>query len=119
MLHVTPHTGPNVSLLVRVVSVLKRGSARLCFAFGCVGREDLAMTLLGMRNDGVRLLCWMRAWLLCWLVLHGESSKRLASPRNTKDRKHLQSTQSALPTHLTDQTPSTTERTARETHNTK
>ena len=26
------------------------------------------------------------------LVLHGESSKRLAPPRNTKDRKHLQST---------------------------
>ena len=37
------------------------------------------------------------------IVLHGESSKRLASPRNTKDRKHLQSTQSAKPTHLTDQ----------------
>ena len=48
---------------------------------------------------------------------HGEGSKRLASPRNTKDRKHLQSTQSAQPTHLTDQAPSTTERTARETHN--
>ena len=28
-------------------------------------------------------------------VLHGESSKRLATPRNTKDKKHLQSTQSA------------------------
>ena len=51
-------------------------------------------------------------------VLHGESSKRLASPRNTNDRKHVQSTQSAQPTHLTDQAPSTTERTARETHNT-
>ena len=25
-------------------------------------------------------------------VLHGESSKRLATPRNTKDKKHLQST---------------------------
>ena len=49
-------------------------------------------------------------------VLHGESSKRLASPRNTKDKKHLQSTQSAQPTNLTDQAPSTTERTARETH---
>ena len=52
-------------------------------------------------------------------VLHGESSKRLATPRNTKDKKHLQSTQSAQPTNLTDQGPSTTERTARETHNTK
>ena len=52
-------------------------------------------------------------------VLHGESSKRLATPRNTKDKKHLQSTQSAQPTNLTDQAPSTTERTARETHNTK
>ena len=31
-------------------------------------------------------------------VLHGESSKRLATPRNTKDKKHLQSTQSAQPT---------------------
>ena len=63
------------------------------------------------------------SWVLRWAysafsVLHGESSKRLALPRNTKDRKHLQSTQSAQPTHLTDQAPSTTERTARETHNT-
>ena len=49
-------------------------------------------------------------------MLHGESSKRLASQRNTKDRKHLQSTQT---THLTDQAPSTTERTSRETHNTR
>ena len=51
-------------------------------------------------------------------VLHGESSERLAPPRNTEDRKHLQSTQSAQPTHLTDKAPSTTERTARETNNT-
>ena len=50
-------------------------------------------------------------------VLHGESTKRLATPRNTKDKKHLQSNQSAQPTNLTDQAPSTTERTARETHN--
>ena len=53
-----------------------------------------------------------------YCVLHGETSKRLASPRNTKDRKHLQSSLSAQPTHLTDQAPSTTEWTARETHNT-
>ena len=33
-----------------------------------------------------------------------------------KDRKHLQSTQSAHSTHVTDQAPSTTERTAQETH---
>ena len=52
------------------------------------------------------------------MVLHGESCKRLATPRNTKDKKHLQSTQSAQPTNLTDQAPSTTERTAWETHNT-
>ena len=51
-------------------------------------------------------------------VLHGESSKRLATPSNTKDKKHLQSTQSAQPTNLTDQAPSTTKRTAWETHNT-
>ena len=47
-------------------------------------------------------------------MLHGESSKRLATPRNTKDKKHLQSTQSAQPTqptNLTDQAPSTAERT--------
>ena len=54
----------------------------------------------------------------CDMVLHGESSKRLATPRNTKDKKHLQSTQSAQPTHPTDQAPRSTERTARETHNT-
>ena len=51
-------------------------------------------------------------------MLHGEISKRLATPRNTEDKKHIQSTQSAQPTNLTDQAPSTTERTARETHNT-
>ena len=34
-------------------------------------------------------------------VLHGESSKRLATPRNTKDKKQLQSTQSAQPINLT------------------
>ena len=38
-------------------------------------------------------------------VLHGESSKRLATPRNTKDKKHLQSTQSAQPANRTDQAP--------------
>ena len=27
------------------------------------------MTLLGVRNDGGRLLYWRRARLLCWLVL--------------------------------------------------
>ena len=32
-------------------------------------------------------------------VLHRESSKRLASPRNTKDRKRLQSTQSTVDRH--------------------
>ena len=52
------------------------------------------------------------------IVLHGESSKCLALPRNTKDRNHLQLTQSTQPTYLTDQAPSTTERTAQETHNT-
>ena len=41
----------------------------------------------------------------------------LATPRNTKNKKHLQSTQLAQPTNLTDQAPSTTERTAWETHN--
>ena len=35
-------------------------------------------------------------------VLHGESSKHLATPRNTKYEKHLQSTQSAQPTNLTE-----------------
>ena len=56
---------------------------------------------------------------LSQVALHGESFKRLAPPRNTKDRKHLQSTQPTRPTHLTDQAPITIERTARETHNTK
>ena len=41
-------------------------------------------------------VCVCLLWLQ-WLALHGESSKRLASPRNTKDRKRLQSTQSAQP----------------------
>ena len=35
----------------------------------------------------------------CINVLHGESSKRLAPPRNTKDRKHLQDTQSTVNRH--------------------
>ena len=62
------------------------------------------------------VLCWVDRCLGAW-VLHGESSKRLATPRNTKDKKRLQSTQSAQPTNLTDQVPITAERTARETHN--
>ena len=32
-------------------------------------------------------------------VLHGESSKRLAPPRKTKDRKHLQSIQTTVNRH--------------------
>ena len=27
------------------------------------------MTLLGVRDDGRRLMCWRHARLLCWLVL--------------------------------------------------
>ena len=50
------------------------------------------------------VVCTEEAWQRC--VSRGESSKRLAPPRNTKDRKHLQSTQSAQPTHLTDKAPS-------------
>ena len=47
-----------MSPLVRVVSVLLCGSARLCFTLGCIRRrEGLAMTLLGVSNDGGRLLC--------------------------------------------------------------
>ena len=34
-----------------------------------------------------------------YMVLHGESSKRLAPPRNTEDRKHLSSTQSTVNRH--------------------
>ena len=33
------------------------------------------------------------------VALHGQSSKRLAPPRNTKDRKHLQSTQTTVNRH--------------------
>ena len=42
------------------------------------------------------LYCRSRRCLdyVAFSVLHGESSKCLAPPRNTKDRKHLQSTQS-------------------------
>ena len=39
------------------------------------------------------------ALLVLLLVLHGESSKRLAPPRNTKHRKHLQSTQTTVNRH--------------------
>ena len=81
-------------------------------------------------QDTVPVTCefmGMECWLMCvvrrmigaqvYSVLHGESSKRLATQRNTKNKKHLQSTQSGQPTNLTDQAPSTTERTAWETHN--
>ena len=46
-------------------------------------------------------------------VLHGESYKRLAPPRNTTDRKHLQSND-LQPGQLTDEAPGTIERAARE-----
>ena len=45
-----------MSPLVRVVSVLQCGSARLGFALGCVGQDCLEMTLLGVRSYGRRLL---------------------------------------------------------------
>ena len=64
-----PGGGRRGSPPVRVVSVWQCGSARLCFALRCVGREGLAMTLLCVRKNGRRLMCWRRAWLLCWLVL--------------------------------------------------
>ena len=53
-------------------------------------------------------------------ILHGESSERLALPRNTQDRKHTINPIDRQPTHLPDldQAPSTIERAARETHNT-
>ena len=46
-------------------------------------------------------LCCHKIIVTLWfypftLVLHGESSKRLAPPRNTQDRKNLQSTQSTI-----------------------
>ena len=43
--------------------------ARLCFAAGCVGWEDLVVTLLSVGDDGGWFLCWRRARMLCWLVL--------------------------------------------------
>ena len=49
--------------------MLQCGSARLLFAAGSVGWEDLVLTLLGVGDDGGWLLCWRRARLLCWLVL--------------------------------------------------
>ena len=55
-------------------------------------------------------------------VLVGVTQRKLQTPGNAEEYKrqdHLQSTQSAQPTNPTDQAQSTTERTARETHNTK
>ena len=48
-------------------------------------------------------------WLVAWGLCYTENAPN-ALPRNTKDKKHLQSTQSAQPTNLTDRAPSTTER---------
>ena len=76
---------------------------------------------------------WLVAWSLCgcilvrstavWLLpftllLHGESSKRLAPPRNTRQETPTINPINRQPTHLTDQAPSTIERAARETHST-
>ena len=36
---------------------------------GCVGWEELVVTLLGVGDDGGWLLCWRCGRLLCWLVL--------------------------------------------------
>ena len=95
-----------------VVSLSPPMQMRNPVPLGSVGRADT-------NDDPARCAgsVWCRPGALdVCAVLHGESSKRLALPRNTKDGKHLQSTQSAQSTHLTDQAPSTTERTARETH---
>ena len=50
------------------------------------------------------VVCWlfgcdMVPLLVPLCVLHGESSKRLAPPRNTKDRKHLQAAQTTVNRH--------------------
>ena len=70
----TPNTGPPRRGALRVpaeavASMLWCSSARLCFVAGCVGWEDLVVTLLSVGDDGGWFLCWRRARMLCWLVL--------------------------------------------------
>ena len=56
-----------------------------------LGFEGLVQQLYGQ--------FFVDTWTTHSFVLHGESSKRLAPPRNTKDRKHLQSTQLTVDRH--------------------
>ena len=101
----------------------------------CVGvgfLQGVSPAGCGMIPTGIQNVSWVGCSLAarrvdascvgmwwCYTEKAPNALPRVATPRNTKDKKHLQSTQSAQPTNLTDQAPSTTERTARETHNTK
>ena len=76
-----------------------------------VGGFDCAVVVLGDAGPLLLSLCYTEKAPNAW---HHRGTQTLC----LKDRKHLQSTQSALPTHLTDKAPSTTRRTDRETHNT-
>ena len=68
----------------------------------CTAMEDSLPGLPWCRRmPKCRRACWTyhQLGLTKTFVLHGESSKRLAPPRNTEDRKHLQSTQPSVTRH--------------------
>ena len=61
---------------------------------------DWPATAPAIRNSWRRIVRQSGArGMLCMHGLHRESSKRLAPPRNTKDRKHPQSTRTTINRH--------------------
>ena len=113
------HQAPSKGQPGKRITPINTAAVHLCIAcialkqHLCIASAQQQPTIITRTQQGHHQILSANA---AKYVLHGESSKRLATPRNTKDKKHLQSIQSAQPTNLTDQAPSTTERTARETH---
>ena len=74
-------------------------ACRLWRAGGVFDVLIFACAVVGLSLPALACAMLCRSWRCQACVLHGESSKRPAPPRNTKDRKHLQSSQTTT-THI-------------------
>ena len=64
------------------------------------GKDRGAAWVRQINDSQVNPLPHLQCAVACHtVVLHGESSKRLATPRNTKDKKHLQSCHTVVSRH--------------------
>ena len=100
-MHAVRACWPSVPMSQRPVCSSKPNATRLMFNRFLAQCRPLGRV---MRDACAARRLWRAGLVLDLLtracsVLYGESSKRLAPPRNTKDRKHLQSTQTTVDRH--------------------